>query len=91
MRKLKVWNGRGYCCKKWVDKRWAGAETRHAYVCAYSRADARRVIAEYCGQIPPDSELKEFWSECWGNSMEGIKRERGLWIEFKNNIPTKVI
>jgi hypothetical protein len=84
-RPLKFWNGRGYCCKKADDPRWkklAHNAAPHAYVAAYSRADAARVIAEYTGRTPPDSELREYWSPTWGTAMQGIKPVRGLWLQF---------
>ena len=89
-KELKVWNGRGYCCRKISDPRWEGIDCVHANVCAYSRADARRVLAEYCGVLPSDAELRNYFSPCWGNSMQGITPERGLWIEFERGKPVKV-
>ncbi len=94
-RKLKLWNGRGYDCRKFDDPRWKGidySKSPHAYVCAYSRADARRVVGEYCGHDLSDSEIKIYWSkDCWGNTMNGITPERGLWLEFERGKPIKVI
>ena len=90
MRKLRVWNGRGYDCRKRDDPRWEKlgfGDAPHANICAYSRADARRVVGEYSGDDMSDAEIKEYWAECWGNSMNGIKRERGLWLEFNSNEP----
>lgn len=85
-RQLKIWNGRGYCCVKRDDPRWHALKFNdcpHAYVAAYSRADARKVIEEYCGRLPPDSELRDYWSAgCWGTAMASITPERGLWIQF---------
>lgn len=84
-RPLKLWNGRGYCCKKTDDPRWEKIRHNaipHAYVAAYSRADAARVIAGYTGRTPPDSELREYWSPFWGTAMQGIKPVRGLWLQF---------
>lgn len=84
-RKLKIWNGRFISRPK--DGKdsdlWDKFREVHAYVCAHSRADARRVIEEYCGYDIGDSEIKVYWSEgCWGNTMEGIEPERGLWLNF---------
>ena len=96
-KKLKIWNGRGYCCYKPNDPKWSalnGKHNAHAYVAAYSRADARRVIHEYCGFMPPDSEIRDYWSEgAWGKSMEGVIPERGLWIQFDrhNSKPERVL
>lgn len=64
----------------------------HGYVCAASRADARRVIAEYTGREPSDSELRDYWSECWGRPMDGITPERGLWLQFRDReSPVRVV
>ena len=94
-KELKLWNGRGYCCKKLDDPSWdsLGREgPPHAYVAAYSRADARRVIAEYCGKMPSDFELSVYWNEgTWGNYMNDVVPERGLWLAFIPRSPTRVI
>lgn len=94
MRQLKVWNGRGYDCRNRSDPRWDNigfSRSVHASVCAYSRADAKRVVGEYCGNDLSETEIKEYWSKCWGNAMDGIKRERGVWLEFEDGKPIKVI
>jgi hypothetical protein len=93
---LKIWNGRGYCCHKRDDPRWNGiaiSKSIPAYVAAYSRADARKVIAEYCGHEPADSELRDYWAAgCWGSSMDGVVPERGLWLQFDSKqSPVRVI
>ncbi len=95
-RELKIWNGRGTECINRADPRWkakAHPSRVHAYVCAYSRADARRVIAEYCGRMPPDSELRNYFCEgAWGNGMEGVTPERGLWLQFdRSEKPVRVV
>ena len=59
---LNIWNGGGLCCRKPGDQRWAKLginEQPHAYVAAYSRADARRVIEEYCGTLLGDPLLRD--------------------------------
>ena len=92
-RKLRLWNGRAYCCRKPSDPFWKGVphnEGGNAYVAAYSRADVRRVIEEYTGYKPGDTEIREYWSpDCWGNAMDGITPERGLWVS-KGNYNEKV-
>ena len=60
------------------------------YVAAYSRADAERVIEEYAGHRPTRSELRDYWSPCWGNPMDGIEPERGLWLTFDHSERTPV-
>lgn len=55
------------------------------FVAAYSRADAVRLINEALGwRAVSDSELRDYWSECWGTPMEDITPERGLWIKGRN-------
>jgi hypothetical protein len=94
-KKLHLWNGAGYCLRKRDDPAWADVPDNnapHGYVAAYSRADARRIIAQYCGREPPDSELRGYWSHgAWGNPMNGITPERGLWIGFNPDAPTRVV
>ena len=63
---------------------------QNACVAAYSRADARRVIAEYCGMDIGDSELRDYWSMGWGDNMQSVKPERGLWIDLGKG-PVRVI
>jgi hypothetical protein len=29
---------------------------------------------------PGAREIKEYWSKCWGNDMNGITPERGIWV-----------
>lgn len=82
-RKLKLWNGRAYCCHNPQDGNWRDVSPYSAtiYAAAYSRADLRRLIEAYCGRDPGDREIKEFWSAgCWGRHMEGVNPERGLWL-----------
>lgn len=86
MKRLKKWNGRGYA----IVGRW-GHPTPHAYIAAYSRADARRVCVEAGMHDPGDYELKSFFSDCWGNEMEGIEPKRGLWISPDDRSPPEFI
>lgn len=82
-RQLKLWNGRAYCCYKQSDPRWEGNDPGRGAIisaAAYSRADLRRLIAEYCGDMPSDGELRTYFSECWGTDMAGITPERGIWL-----------
>lgn len=82
---LSLWNGRAYSCRSPGDPRWdgvGGKGRQHAYVAAHSMADARRVIEEYCGRLPSDSELRVYWSEGWGEVMDGVEPERGLWLDL---------
>ena len=74
-RPLHLFNGR------WMEGRHGCG---HAYVAAYSRADAARVITEALGYEPRGilNELKVYWSQgTWGDHMKGITPERGIWVQ----------
>lgn len=97
MKTLKIWNGRGYCAHNPRDPLWQGIRhnaDQHAYIAAYSREDARRVIEEYCGRKPSLTEIRDYFNEgCWGSSMDGVTPERGLWIFIagKTEKPVRVL
>jgi hypothetical protein len=72
---IKIWNGRGVGRKE------------HLFIGAYSKLDAARMLLE-CYVSYHDSvaswtrELTIYFSEgCWGNTMEGITPERGIWLQ----------
>lgn len=91
---LKLFNGRAYFALKRDDPRFAELSRStpvQAYVAAFSRADARRVIEEYNGFDPGDYELRTFWSEGWGAMMHGIVPERGLWLIVRSQEPIRVV
>jgi hypothetical protein len=75
-RKLKVWNGAVIC---------KDGQQRAANVCAYSQRDVLAVLAEH-GIRTSFYELRGWWVDCWGDSMEGIERVRGLWLEEKRGV-----
>ncbi|WP_432262901.1 hypothetical protein [Cupriavidus sp. TMH.W2] len=88
--KLKVWNGRGWCCHHRQDPRWQGVrpDSVTVYICATSRADARRVVEAYTGTNSlSDHEIKVYFSEAWGRAMDGVTPERGLWLQFERGTP----
>ena len=63
--KLKKWNGRGH-----------GIYARnHLYISAYSQKEACRLIGEACKLGYPIStyEFKNFYSDVWGNGIDGIE------------------
>jgi len=66
---LKKYNGRGV------------RRGEHLYVAAYNRSDASRMLAKLCGRSESSwqNELRNYFSECWGDSMEGIEPRRGIW------------
>ena len=43
-------------------------------------SDARRVCVEAGMRDPGATEIKNYFSECWGNDMDGVTPERGLWV-----------
>lgn len=101
-RKLKVWNGRLFVPNG--EKRGSNPAncTRQLYVCvcAHSMVDLIRVISEYLVSIDESpyhgitgNEINNYWSECWGRSMDGVEPERGLWIAFEDHRepPTRVL
>ena len=64
----------------------------HGYIAAYSVADAARVLDEVVGGRGSLTEIKVYWSHgCWGNAMDGITPERGLWVhdEKSNSKPSR--
>ncbi|WP_454727953.1 MULTISPECIES: hypothetical protein [Cupriavidus] len=94
MPELMLWNGRGWSCRNPVDPRWNGLrpDTVHTYICATSRADARRVVAAYTGSDSlSDHEIKVYFAKGWGTAMHGIPPSRGLWLRFlPHDAPIKV-
>ncbi len=68
-KKLKIWNGRGH-------GRTYGRG--HIYVAAYSQKQAAELVSRACyGDDCPDNistnEIRNYYSDCWGNSMNGIE------------------
>jgi hypothetical protein len=79
-KKLKIWNGSDW-----------DYEGGHLYVAAYSGQDAINLVNEAYRKLKgytdrPDikalksSYFRTYWSpNCWGNDMDGITPERGVW------------
>jgi hypothetical protein len=87
-KKLKFWNGRGH----------GKYNKGHIYVAAYSQKQASELvsIACYdCGGSLSLNEIREYYSDCWGNSMDGITpTEPGVWVtekQFSKETPIKVV
>ena len=87
MKTLKTWNG-----QDWQSK------GGHLYVAAYSLADAVRLVNEAYRKIsgcedrldinnnPSIGFARTMWSpNCWGNAMNGITPERGVWHQKKDS------
>lgn len=62
---LKFWNGRGH----------GKYERKHMNVAAYSRNQATELLSQACGIRISSSEVRIYYSQCWGNDMAGIKPE----------------
>ena len=83
-KKLKVWNGRGWGRSRYNKK---GEKIRtpleewceHIHVCAHSKAEAVRIVNEVSRALITVNEINVYWSNCWGNSMDGIEPEVGVW------------
>lgn len=83
---LKIWNGRGWGGRRYdKDGNYilspTGKEYRERfYVCAKSRSHAIRLVNEAAGhEAANQSEAKNYWSACWGDPMNGIEQEIGVW------------
>lgn len=90
-RVLKKWNGRllSHRVIKVVSgmKDWPLGSVPdrggHVFVGAYSVADARVLWRQAFGCDIPTSEVRNYWSKnCWGNAMDGVPFERGIWVMF---------
>lgn len=97
-RELKLWNGRAGCCHKRDDPAWESIHPHRGhhriFAAAYSRADLRRLIAEYCGRDPGETEIRDYWSAgAWGVHMGDITPERGLWLrkDSPDALPARLI
>jgi len=89
MKKLKLFNGRDWECRG-----------GHLYVAAYSTKDAAELASAAYRKIKgyedrPDieatsvHEVRTYWNKgCWGNPMEGVVPERGVWWTPKEYGPS---
>jgi hypothetical protein len=83
MKTLKLWNGRDW------------GSHGHLYIAAYSLKDAVDLVnaayrkirgLEDMLDVHPMSltEARNYWNKnCWGNPMNGVVPERGVWWEKK--------
>lgn len=63
---LQFWNGRGH----------GKYDKYHISVCAYSRKQATELVMQACGITHGMStELKTYYSKCWGDNMKNIVPE----------------
>lgn len=83
---LRFWNGRPYTLNGY-DKH------DHVSLAAYSIADARRLFVELGHCDPGYTEIKKYYAETWGNDMQDVAPERGIWVVNRfvnNNKPVKL-
>jgi hypothetical protein len=85
-RKLLVWAGRANHVRSSNDPTWedVAPEKSRVYICAHSRSDAQRLIAEYTGAPAFPNEVRNFFSEEWDYKMKSVERERGIWADFNH-------
>ena len=98
-KQLKLFNGKGWGHRQYDSKgNQIYDETGikfcdHAYICAHSVAEAVRIVNEATGKkIMSMYEINVYWNkECWGNSMDGIEPEVGVWTQqFYNDKPKRI-
>lgn len=65
MKTLKKWNGRGH----------RELTRHHIYVAAYSQKQAAELVGKACGFSGTIgiTEIREYYSPCWGIPMKGIE------------------
>jgi hypothetical protein len=88
---LKLFNGR--CYGVLPSSQWKrNGHTGHIFVAAYNVEDARRLCRELGLNDPGRTEVVKYWNkDCWGNSMEGVTPERGVWLQYDHKIKPKRI
>ena len=83
-RQLKIWNGGGWGRQRYNknnEKIPTSLEDwcESIYVCAHSKAEAVRLINEVHRHTLTTRDLDNYFSPCWGNAMDGIEPELGVW------------
>jgi hypothetical protein len=99
LKKLKIWNGRGWGVARY-DKNGnhiidpTGKEyCDHVFVCAHSVVEVVRIVNEVAGyNVINAHEVNVYWhKDCWGNTMNGIEPELGVWtIQHYSDKPKRV-
>ena len=85
MKTLRFWNGRPHGILPRTQ--W---EKSHVCIAAYSMADAGRVCVEAGLNDPGAWEIKNYFSERWGNDMQGVTPERGVWVTRRGQPPQRM-
>ena len=95
-RKLKIWNGGGWGSPNYGENGKIlptplEEYVNHLYVCAHSKAEVVMMVNQAGGFITVN-EVNNYWNEgCWGNQMEGIEPELGVWASQNyNDKPVKI-
>jgi hypothetical protein len=89
MKTIKLFNGRWHdrfdpILRKSIDS--------HAYVGAFSKKQAVELCIQAGHKLMTMNELNVYWSHnCWGNSMNGIEPQVGVWVKRFPNEPVKRI
>lgn len=66
MKNIQVFNGR------WKDR-------MRGYIAAYTKKQAVE-LANQAGYSMNMRELNNYWSDCWGNAMNDVVPEVGVWV-----------
>ena len=81
MKELKVWNDSGWGQRQYDENKKLILDPTgkrfcdHFYVCANSMAHAVRLVNEASGRNYTINDARSYWSDCWGNQMDGIEKE----------------
>jgi hypothetical protein len=95
MAKLKIWNGNAQTFVPIEEAAKRGLRHNsyvHVYGCAPSRAALCRMVEEWSGRSRSlNGYIRDYWSEgAWGDWMEGIEPEIGLWVSYEHGKPERV-
>jgi len=89
-RRLRLWNGHVFFYRVRYEEGDRERRQFHANVCAYSQKDAVALLEEF-GMHESLYHFRGYWSPCWGDSMDEVEPERGVWIEFeRSQSPVKI-
>lgn len=82
-KQLKFWNGRGQGNGKY--------KNGHLYVAAYSRKHAAHMINLALKSWVTEYEIRKYFSQCWGNPMQGITPTKPcVFASISNEKPIKI-
>lgn len=82
MKQLKFWNGRAQ-----------GRRKGTFYIAAYTQKQAAELASKAGGGYPCGvSEIRNYFSPCWGNSMNGINPgEPCVYYVERNEAPKRIL